>query len=204
MHRSATFGCQRLLCPIVLLGVVSCLLASTVLAQESADQSTELQTLPAPSKEDLSPAPTKVDINPVARDEEIGQRLQRVLEATGWFTNPDVRVEQGVVFLSGRTDSDELKKWAGELSRNTQDVVAVANRMEVTKPSVWDFRPAWTGMLALWSDIVRSIPFFAFGMLIIALSVVSALQKAMADHSCRERWALPRTIEWEVPASSER
>ena len=175
MHRSATFGCQRLLFPIVLLGAASCLLASTVSAQESADPSTELQTLPAPSKEDLSPAPTKVDINPVARDEEIGQRLQRVLEATGWFTNPDVRVEQGVVFLSGRTDSDELKKWAGELSRNTQDVVAVANRMEVTKPSVWDFRPAWTGMLALWSDIVRSIPFFAFGMLIIALSVVSAL-----------------------------
>ena len=56
---------------------------------------------PAPGKEELSPAPAKVDVKPVARDEEIRKRLQSVLDATGWFTDPQVRVEEGVVFLNG-------------------------------------------------------------------------------------------------------
>jgi small conductance mechanosensitive channel len=118
-------------------------------------------------------APAKVDVKPVARDEEIRKRLQSVLDATGWFTDPQVRVEEGVVFLNGRVETDELKKWAGDLARNTQDVVAVANRMEVPEPSVWDFRPAWSGLLVLWRDFIRSLPFFAFGLLILALSVGS-------------------------------
>jgi len=76
-------------------------------------------------------------------------RLQSVLDATDWFIDPQVRVEEGVVFLNGQAESDELKKWAGDLARNTQDVVAVANRLEVPELSVWDFRLAWSGLLVL-------------------------------------------------------
>ena len=76
-----------------------------------------------------------------------------------------------MVFLSGQVDSDELKKWAGDLARNTQDVVAVANRMEVTEPSMWDFSPAGNGVKTLWRDFIRSLPFLAFGSLIVALSL---------------------------------
>lgn len=119
----------------------------------------------------VSTAVQKVDIKPVARDEDIRNRLQRVLEATGWFVEPRVRVEEGVVFFDGHTDTQELKKWAGELARNTQDVVAVVNRMEVTEPTLWDFRPAWSGLLVLWRDFLYSLPFFVFGLLILALSV---------------------------------
>lgn len=125
----------------------------------------------APAKVELSLAPAKVDVKPVARDEEIRQRLQSVLEATEWFTAPEVRVEEGVVFLQGRVASDELKKWAGDLARNTQDVVAVANRMEVAKPSLWDWDPASQGLLGLWRDFIRSLPLFILGLLILALSV---------------------------------
>ena len=103
----------------------------------------------APGKEDLTQAPATVDVKPVARDEEISTRLQKVLDATGWFVDPQVRVEEGVVFLNGRTETDDLKKWAGDLARNTQDVVAVANRMEVLEPAVWDFSPAWDGLHVL-------------------------------------------------------
>jgi osmotically-inducible protein OsmY len=123
--------CHELGLRTILLGFVCSVLTATVLAQE----------LNAPSQEVLSQAPAKVAVNPVARDEEIRKRLQSVLEATGWFTDPQVRVEEGVVFLNGQVESDEIKKWAGDLARNTQKVVAVANRMEVIDPPVWDLRP---------------------------------------------------------------
>lgn len=154
-----------------LLAFALCVLSGTAVAQDPIDKADLPKKLPAPGKEDLSPAPAKVDVKPVARDEEIRKRLQSVLDATGWFTDPQVRVEEGVVFLNGRTETDELKKWAGDLARNTQDVVAVANRMEVPEPSVWDFGPAWGGLLVLWRDFIRSLPFIAFGLLVLSLSV---------------------------------
>jgi small-conductance mechanosensitive channel len=145
--------------------------SSPAAAQEPARTPAESQGQAGPGKDDLIPAPAKVDINPVARDEEIGRRLQSVLDATDWFSDGDVRVEDGVVFLHGRTKTDDLRKWAGDLARNTQDVVAVVNRIEVVEPSAWDFSPAWSGMLLLWRDMIRSLPLLVFGLLILTLSI---------------------------------
>jgi len=171
---------RRLTCRIdfrlpraILLGVVFVVLTTSVIAQEQpAGQPKETQKQPPPNKEELSPAPAKVDVQPVARDDEIRKRLQSVLDATGWFVESRVQVEEGVVFLSGRTDTDELKKWAGDLARNTQDVVAVANRIEVSQPSVWDFSAAWGGLSELWRDFVRALPVFVFGLFILGLAAV--------------------------------
>ncbi|MGV3484521.1 MAG: mechanosensitive ion channel domain-containing protein [Planctomycetaceae bacterium] len=142
----------------------------SALAAQSSDDEVDPAKASALETQDVAPAPAKVDVNPVARDEEIRKRLQNVLAATGWFTDIGVEVKQGVVFLSGRSETEELKKWAGDLARNTQDVVAVANRMEVIQPSVWDFTPAWRGLLVLWGELIRSLPFVLFGLLILALS----------------------------------
>lgn len=138
-------------------------------------------------REELSAAPETVDVTPVARDEEIRGRLQSVLVATGWFVEPQVRVDQGVVFLNGRTESDELRKWAGDLARNTQGVVAVANRMVVPEPSVWDLGPAWSGLAALWRDFIRSLPFFLVGLAILALSALAGVAATRAAKTFLQR-----------------
>jgi len=54
----------------------------------------------------------------------------------------------------------------------------VANRMEVSEAPVWDFRPTWSGLLVLRGDFIRSLPFFAFGLLILALSVGAGMLAA--------------------------
>ncbi|MGK2913545.1 MAG: mechanosensitive ion channel domain-containing protein [Porticoccaceae bacterium] len=168
-------SCHNLFLRAVLLGFVCCMLTWTVLAKEPVGKAGEAQKLTAPVKQELSLAPAKVDVKPVAHDEEIRKRLQRVLDATDWFTDPQVRVEEGIVFLNGKVESDELKKWAGDLAHNTQDVVAVVNRLQVDQQSVWDFRQAWSGVMLLWRDFNRALPFLVFALLILALSVGSAL-----------------------------
>ena len=120
--------------------------------------------------DDHAPAPARVDVRPAAQDGEIGERIQRVLIATEWFTTPEVRVQDGVVFLSGLAESEERRAWASDLARNTQDVVAVANRMRVRETSIWNFQPAFLGLLELWRDLVRALPLMMFGLLILALS----------------------------------
>ncbi len=168
MQRSA-YRSDKGLLRAVLLGAL-CGATSTVAAEEPVGQAEELPGPAGGSVEDLSPVLAQVDVTPVAHDEEIRTRLQSVLDATGWFTDPRVEVREGVVFLNGPAETVELKKWAGDLARSTQDVVAVANRMEVLEPSVWDFSPAWSGLRALWRDFVRSLPVLLFGLVILALS----------------------------------
>lgn len=126
----------------------------------------------SPDGDDLSPAPGRVDVQP-GNDDEIRDRLQSVLDATGWFTDPQVTVEDGVVFLSGRADTEELKRWAGDLARSTQGVAAVANRMEVAQPSPWDFGAATSGVSTLWRDFVASTPFLLLSLIILILSAVA-------------------------------
>jgi small conductance mechanosensitive channel len=142
----------------------------------------------APGERTLVHAPAQVDIKPASRDADIRERLERVLKATDSFIDARVRVNEGVVFLEGRAESDELKKWAGDLARSTQDVVAVANRMEVMEPSIWDLGPAWSGLFELWGDVVRSLPFFIFGLLVLMLSAAAGeLATRVARNLLRRR-----------------
>ncbi|MGI8842412.1 MAG: mechanosensitive ion channel domain-containing protein [Gemmatimonadaceae bacterium] len=142
-------------------------LATPVMAQAAA---TEPQNQPSPDDGDLSPAPTKVEVQPVAQDDEIRRRIQSVMEATGWFVDPRVQVRDGVVFLSGRAETEEIRKWAGDLARNTQDVAAVANRIELSQPSAWDFSRARAGLASLWHDFIRFLPFLFLALFILVLS----------------------------------
>lgn len=167
--------CFQLMLTVAMVGWVCTGLTSSLLAQLPSGAAEGPPKVLTAEKEDLAPAPAKVDVKPVARDEEIRERLQSVLDATGWFTDPQVEVREGVVFLNGRAQTDDLKKWAGDLARNTQDVVAVANRMEVVEPSVWDFSRAWGGVHDLWRDFIRSLPFFLFGLFILLLSAVAGV-----------------------------
>jgi len=162
---------DRLIFLVVLLALFFGETPYTVSAQEPVNKSSKPPSLSGHSREEVSAAPAMVDINPVAHDDEISERLRSVLNATEWFNEPGVRVKEGIVFLSGRVDSQELKKWAGDLARNTQDVVAVANGMEVTEPSAWDFSSTRSGLSVLWRDVLRSLPFFIFGLVILALSI---------------------------------
>ena len=100
---------------------------------------------PVPAQEpDKTPeSPGKVEIKPAARDDEIRQRITNILEATGWFGDPEVTVQEGIVFLKGTTEDDESREWAGELAKNTEGVVAVVNNIEVAPTTVWDFDPTF-------------------------------------------------------------
>lgn len=123
---------------------------------------------PIPDTEDAPPvAPERVEVQPVARDEEIETRLQDIYLATGWFIESEVRVQDGVVFLSGQTQSEEFKIWAGNISRNTQDVVAVVNQFEVIEPPLLDFEPMLEVLRDQGRSILRSIPLIGFSLIIL-------------------------------------
>jgi small-conductance mechanosensitive channel len=120
-------------------------------------------------------APTKVDVSPIARDPQIRERLLNILRATDWFADPTVDVKEGIVFLGGQTTDQVHRQWAGDLARNTQDVVAVVNRINVATPRMWDLKPAAEGLRELSKDSIAAIPFVALGLIILLLSLLMAI-----------------------------
>lgn len=98
--------------------------------------------LPAPSDEIAADTDREITVAPEARDAEIAERLERILNSSGWFDPLTVSVSEGIVFIDGQTETDERSEWAQKLALRTQGVVAVVNRIEVQRPISWDFTPS--------------------------------------------------------------
>ncbi|WP_242467730.1 hypothetical protein [Thiocapsa imhoffii] len=102
------------------------------MAQEPLDHGGAPQKPITPTKEELSAVAAKVDVTPVTQDEDIRKRLQTVLNATDWFTDPQVRVEEGVVFINGQ-EARPLKD-AENLLPVTSDTAISEKRTKETRP----------------------------------------------------------------------
>lgn len=144
---------------------------------------TPLTPPPAPAEEEVIETPEQVDVQPLASDAEIANRLTRILNSTDWFVEPEVRVENGVVFLSGQALEPEHAEWAANLARRTESVVAVVNRLELIEAPFWDFTPARDEFFALWREFVRLSPVLILGLFIVLLSWFAA--KAISAGSRR-------------------
>ncbi len=169
------------------------LLASACISAATAQQpGGATKAAPFAAAKKKSPAPKNVEITPAARDDQIGRRLQSILDATGWFEGPRVRVRDGVVFVSGMAEDQNSKTWATDLCRNTQDVVAVVNKMEVRRASVWDITPAVNSLREIWVGFLQSLPFLVIGFLVLLATLLVARHvRGGTERLLRRRVSVP-------------
>ncbi len=161
---------------VIVISVPDFVVAQNEIQTESSEEAAE------------TAVPEQINVQPETEDPDIENRLSGILQATGWFTEANVEVNEGVVFLTGSTESIDYKRWAGELARNTQDVTAVVNQIEVAEPDIWNYEPAFTGMQELWRSIMRATPFLIFGLIVLLLFWgVSLLAAKAARASLRKR-----------------
>lgn len=109
----------------------------------------------------------QISVEPAVNDRAIHQRLAGILEATGWFSEITVKVEEGVVFLDGRSESKDNRLWAGALAGKITDVVAVVNRIQVIEPSPWNIYPAVSEVALLWKSFIQGLPRFGLGLVVL-------------------------------------
>jgi len=130
-------------------------------------------TLAAPAQEgssddaDVSDPTGSVSVAPVARDEQIDDRILEILTATGWYDAPQVSTRDGIVFLDGQAATEEHKTWARNLATNTQDVVAVVNRIEVVPEVNWSFAPALQAIKDVVVQVTTSLPLIVLAIVIL-------------------------------------
>ena len=137
-------------------------------AQPPGGEETAPAAVQAPEGKPESPG--RVDVQPVARDDQIRQRIADILQTTGWFGTPAVTVQDGIVFLKGTTENVESRRWAGDLARDTEGVVAAVNQIEVAPKEIWDFDPVVQVMHDLVRRLLRSLPLIVVAVVVIAIS----------------------------------
>jgi small-conductance mechanosensitive channel len=179
--RTARLICATFLCCAVL--------TFTTVAAAQQLYGTEDKPVPAKAPDSHPEAPGKVEVQPVAKDDEIRQRIADILKATNWFSESQVTVREGIVFLKGTTENDESRQWAGNLAKNTEGVVAVVNQIEVAPTTVWDFDPTLQVLNDIARGFVRLLPLIVVAVVVIAISwmfarlTVYALRRRLMDRS---------------------
>jgi small conductance mechanosensitive channel len=157
-------------------------------ADRSANNSEKTAEQEPPPKSAAPVTPDKVQVAPAATDKAIATRLQRILTATEWFEDPQVSVDEGVVFLQGRTTLPEYRDWAATLATKTEDVVAVVNHLEVTERSAWDFSPAWAEMRSMGRKFIQSLPLLLLSIIVLVVTCFAAWWTGYAvDYLLRRR-----------------
>ena len=167
-------------------------LAPGVVAAQPSPPPADTQTEEA--QRDPPAAPERVDVTPRAGDGQIGERLKLILAATGWFEQATVRVEQGVVFLEGRTRQERHREWASALAQRTEGVVAVVNDIEVAGAELTDLSPALEGLEALVSASARTMPFMIVGVLLLVLAYLAGRSTTWAFRASVRRRKQPDLI----------
>lgn len=121
------------------------------------------------SANEKAPVAEQIKVQPTANDRAIDQRLTNILQATGWFSEITILVDEGVVFLDGKSSSEDHRIWAGNLASKVTDVVAVVNRIEVIEGSPLDFSPAISELSNIWRRVLQSLPRFGMGAMVLVL-----------------------------------
>lgn len=112
----------------------------------------------------------EVQVDPINSDQRIETRLQEIMEATGWFTDPEVKVDRGVAFLSGTSDTKGHREWAESTAIKTSDVVAVVNRLKVAELPLWNFAPAIASLKQLGREATGVLPLVLVALAVAILS----------------------------------
>jgi small-conductance mechanosensitive channel len=168
---------QRLLHLVLVLlllsGAASALAQAELLgAAEAGDAQPAADTggVQPEATDDLETTDQAVKVEGEVSDTDIAGRLREIFESSGRYTNLQVRVDNGIVFIDGTTSETSFKQWATELTRRTQDVIAVVNNLEVVAPPVaeqYDFRDP---LLELWDSFLRALPLLLLGSVLLAAS----------------------------------
>ena len=151
----------------------------TVATASASAQNITLQPT-APTEETPQDSPGKeVAVEPQAADVQIANRLEGILAATGWFIAPKVVSREGIVFLDGLTRDESHREWATKLGQNTQDVVAVVNRIEVRPEVSWNLDGLQSGLKDIYWSAARSLPLVVLAAFVLGISWILAAAVAM-------------------------
>lgn len=151
-----------------------------------------LAQTPSDADGEVTSTDQAVDVEPGLADTRIAERIAQILDATGWYSDASVRVDDSIAFLDGTTTTTERKTWARDLAAKTTGVVAVVNRIEVEQAVELTIDPAVREVRVLKDQLLAALPSIALALLILPLAWFTArVVRRLLSWSLRGRTRSP-------------
>ncbi|MEM9017745.1 MAG: mechanosensitive ion channel domain-containing protein, partial [Verrucomicrobiota bacterium] len=136
------------------------------------------QAQDAPS-ENTSP----IEVEKVTQDQAIQKRIRDIYDAVGGFESIEIKVQSGVVTLSGVVPKAKVMQDAVSISDRTDGVVLTINRMTEPIEIASQFTPAYEKLREMGRTIVVKLPLIGASLLI--LIITGLISRAVGR---RHRW----------------
>ena len=162
---------------------LACGLLAALAAFAPARLIQEVAEAPPAAEADGAPesTPAELEVKEIAveqqiEDEKITDRIAGILDVYDYVKDVGVTSEQGLVKLSGTTDSSDHKEWAKTVARRVEGVIGVQNDIVVDRA----FSPqrAWTqvrgSVQTLWEDFLEQSPLLLVALAILLLAAIVA------------------------------
>ncbi len=100
-------------------------------------------------------------------DSKIQQRLEKILLASNKYPNLVVRVDNGVVELTGTTTEKKYIEWASDIAKNVDGVVALINNIQAQRSSNFTEAYLKTEVYHIWLSVLDLVPRVIIGFLVL-------------------------------------
>ena len=148
----------------LLLLSISLILCSTLKARQDANTATDIAI----------PDSLTVEVDKVVKDEDIQKRLDSIIQASGWFDQARISVNEGIVVLEGQTSQDKYSAWAESLASKTDGVVAVINKIDLNFNESWSLQPAADEATSMFKAAIRALPLIVSGLVVLLITYLLA------------------------------
>lgn len=112
--------------------------------------------------------------------------LNNLVQESGWFAGLEIRVNLGMVTISGHTDNADQLNWLAETADRIPSVIAVINQTTVDPSSIADFAPIKKEFRRLVESGKKALPLLLMALLLSAFFFYSG---RTIKHGVGKVWA---------------
>lgn len=160
------------------------------------------QTSYAQNEENSEPTaadvtPDTIDVEATVEDAKISERLEDILEASGWFAEIKIQVRNGIVTINGQADTSEHSLWAEDIAKRTTGVIGVRNELEVdTNLEFADSMSiVFNSLRQLYRDFLLRLPFLIAGLLfLVATWLFAKFSRAIIERIFERRARVRQSV----------
>ena len=112
----------------------------------------------------------QIEVNQTVADKAIQKRFASILKVSDRIQQPEVKVTEGVLVLSGWTNDETDKQWVEAAANRTEGVIAVVNNIEVRLGEQWDLDPALSEASSLYDQFIRALPKITIALMVLIIT----------------------------------
>lgn len=121
------------------------------------------------SYEQLETVDRSISLSEKNQDKAIEQKIARILESSGKFTDIDIRVKEGLVRINATAQSLQYVNWPSNVAQNVDGVIGVINDVSAQNINLLNFELFKSQFIEVGRSAFQVLPTVILGIIVFSL-----------------------------------